>query len=107
VPLPRVLAALSDPTRLGIVRVLADGNEPAWGCVRVPIAKSTLSHHMKVLRESGLTHVRGEGTRCYVTLRRAEIDARFPGLLASLLSAATAEDVGAHVAVAADAEPEL
>ncbi|MFG3658668.1 ArsR/SmtB family transcription factor [Streptomyces sp. NPDC047706] len=45
-----------------------------------PVAKSTLSHHLKVLREAGVTQTRQEGTRCYVTLRRETLDARFPGL---------------------------
>lgn len=92
--LPRVLAALSDPTRIGIVRVLADGKELGWGQLRAPIAKSTLSHHLKILREAGVTRTRQEGTRCYVALRRAELDERFPDLARVLLAAAEAEDVG-------------
>lgn len=92
--LPRVLAALSDPTRIGIVRVLADGRERGWGQLRAPVAKSTLSHHLKILREAGITRTRQEGTRCYVTLRRAELDDRFPDLTRALLAAADAEDVG-------------
>lgn len=91
--LPRVLAALSDPTRIGIVRVLADGRERGWGQLRAPVAKSTLSHHLKILREAGITRTRQEGTRCYVTLRRAELD-EVPDLTRALLSAADAEDVG-------------
>ncbi|MFD5721745.1 ArsR/SmtB family transcription factor [Streptomyces sp. NPDC127036] len=97
ITLPRVLGALSDPTRLGIARVLADGNEHGWGELRAPIAKSTLSHHLKVLRESGVTQTRQDGTRCFVTLRRRDLDARFPGLLTALLSAAAADHVGNHV----------
>lgn len=62
-----------------------------------PIAKSTLSHHLKVLREAGVTQTRQEGTRCFVTLRRGSLDTRFPGLLPALLSAALADHVGAHV----------
>ncbi len=92
--LPRVLAALSDPTRIGIVRVLADGKERGWGQLRAPVAKSTLSHHLKILREAGVTRTRQEGTRCYVALRRAELDEQFPDLTRVLLAAAEAEDVG-------------
>ncbi|MCX4461866.1 metalloregulator ArsR/SmtB family transcription factor [Streptomyces sp. NBC_01728] len=102
--LPRLLGALSDPTRLGIVRVLSDGAERGWGQLRAPVAKSTLSHHLKVLREAGVTRTRQEGTRCFVTLRRDSLDARFPGLLPALLSAAIAEDVGAHVTESDDEE---
>jgi DNA-binding transcriptional ArsR family regulator len=97
VALPRLLGALSDPTRLGIVRVLSDGAERGWGQLCAPVAKSTLSHHLKVLREAGVTRTRQEGTRCYVTLRREFLDARFPGLLPALLSAAVADGVGEHV----------
>ncbi|MFJ4833740.1 ArsR/SmtB family transcription factor [Streptomyces sp. NPDC088747] len=97
VTLPRLLGILSDPTRLGIVRVLSDGAERGWGQLCAPVAKSTLSHHLKMLREAGVTVTRQEGTRCYVTLRRDALDTRFPGLLSALLDAAVSEDVGAHV----------
>ncbi|WP_409467803.1 ArsR/SmtB family transcription factor [Streptomyces sp. HC307] len=97
ITLPRLLGALSDPTRLGIVRVLSDGAERGWGQLRAPVAKSTLSHHLKVLREAGVTETRQEGTRCFVTLRRGSLEARFPGLLPALLSAAIADGVGEHV----------
>ncbi|KOV69885.1 hypothetical protein ADL00_10145 [Streptomyces sp. AS58] len=97
ITLPRLMAALSDPTRLGIVRVLSDGAERGWGQFRAPVAKSTLSHHLKVLREAGVTQTRQEGTRCFVILRRDDLDARFPGLLPALLSAALADGVGEHV----------
>ncbi|MFJ9034026.1 ArsR/SmtB family transcription factor [Streptomyces sp. NPDC102274] len=97
ITLPRLLGALSDPTRLGIVRVLSDGAELGWGQFRAPVAKSTLSHHLKVLREAGVTQTRQEGTRCFVALRRAGLEARFPGLLPALLSAAVADGVGGHV----------
>ncbi|MFC9914524.1 ArsR/SmtB family transcription factor [Streptomyces sp. NPDC127197] len=97
ITLPRLLGALSDPTRLGIVRVLSDGAERGWGQLRAPVAKSTLSHHLKVLREAGVTETRQEGTRCFVTLRSESLEARFPGLLPALLSAAIADGVGEHV----------
>ncbi|MEU0965795.1 metalloregulator ArsR/SmtB family transcription factor [Streptomyces sp. NPDC005917] len=102
VTLPRLLGALSDPTRLGIVRVLSDGAERGWGELRAPVAKSTMSHHLKVLREAGITQTRQEGTRCFVTLRREALDARFPGLLPALLSVAVADHVGQHVSVGSD-----
>ncbi|WP_351235405.1 helix-turn-helix domain-containing protein [Streptomyces sp. NPDC002133] len=104
ITLPRVLGALSDPTRLGIVRVLSDGTERGWGQLRAPIAKSTLSHHLKVLLEAGVTQTRQEGTRCFVTLRRTSLEARFPGLLPALLSAAVADHVGEHVTESDDEE---
>ncbi|MFI2429142.1 ArsR/SmtB family transcription factor [Streptomyces sp. NPDC018955] len=97
-----VMSALSDPIRVGLVRVLSDGHERGWGELRAPVAKSTLSHHLSVLRDAGVTRTRQEGTRCFVELRRDDLDARFPGLLAALLSAADATDVGAGVGLAHD-----
>jgi DNA-binding transcriptional ArsR family regulator len=88
ITLTRVLAALSDPLRLGLVRLLADGHERQWGELDAPVSNSTLSHHLKTLRNAGITATREEGTRCYVRLRDQDLDTRFPGLLASLLEAA-------------------
>lgn len=85
VELPDVLHALADPIRLGLVRLLSDDEERAWGQLDAPIAPSTLSYHLKVLRAAGITRTRQEGTRCYVHLRRQELDERFPGLLAATL----------------------
>lgn len=92
-----VMAALSDPIRVGLVRVLADGRERGWGELRAPVAKSTLSHHLRVLRDAGLTHTRQEGTRCFVALRAQDLQARFPGLLQVVLAAAEDEDIGHQV----------
>lgn len=97
VSLARVLAALGDPIRQGLVRVLADGTERAWSELRAPVAKSTLSHHLKVLRDAGVTHTRQDGTRCFVRLRHADLDARFPGLLDALLPAMANEDATSRV----------
>lgn len=87
VALTTVLAALADPLRLGLVRLLSDGAERQWGELDAPVAKSTLSHHLKVLRSSGITRTREEGTRCYVHLRAEELEKRFPGLLRDVLDA--------------------
>jgi hypothetical protein len=84
----------------GLVRLLADGQERGWGELRAPVAKSTLSHHLKVLRDAGITWTRQEGTRCFVQLRRDDLDTRFPQLMAALLSVAAADGVGKDVTVA-------
>jgi DNA-binding transcriptional ArsR family regulator len=85
-----VLQALSDPVRLEIVRQLA-ANESGKGLrcheLRIPVAKSTGSHHLKTLSNAGITTEQEEGTSKYLRLRRAELEQRFPGLLESVLQA--------------------
>jgi DNA-binding transcriptional ArsR family regulator len=81
IELADVLHALSDPARLEIVRGLDADGERQCGSFDLGLTKATRSHHFKVLREAGLTFTRLEGTARYVTLRRAEIDSKFPGLL--------------------------
>jgi DNA-binding transcriptional ArsR family regulator len=83
-----VLAALSDPVRLKIVRMLADGCELSCGSFGFPLAKSTLTHHLRVLRDAGVISQRAVGTSRMTCLRRKDLDARFPGLLDSVLVAA-------------------
>jgi DNA-binding transcriptional ArsR family regulator len=88
IDLPTVMGALSDPVRVEIVRTLASEGEKVCGTFDLGVAKATRSHHLRVLREAGLTHTRTEGTRRHVSLRRDDLDARFPGLLDALLAAA-------------------
>lgn len=76
-----VFNALSDPIRLQILTRLATDGELCCNEIRLPVTKSTMSHHFRVLREAGLTFTRVVGTRHYLTLRREAVDARFPGLL--------------------------
>ncbi|WP_405473050.1 ArsR/SmtB family transcription factor [Streptomyces canus] len=88
--LHRVLFALSDPTRLALVTELDKSGELSVGeQLAGQVPKSTLSHHNKILRESGLTCTRPEGTRCFISLRRDDLERRFPGLLDMLLTHAT------------------
>lgn len=87
VELVTLLSALAEPTRLRIVCMLAEpAGERAWKDIDLPIAQSTLSHHLKILRNAGLVQNRTEGTRCFVSLRTQEVEARFPGLLEAVLS---------------------
>jgi DNA-binding transcriptional ArsR family regulator len=84
-----VLHALSDPVRLMIVAELARGErEYTCGSFALPVTKSTCTHHFKVLREAGVIHQRQQGTARVNTLRRADLEARFPGLLETILQAA-------------------
>ena len=93
-----VLAALSDPVRLEIVCLLASGGERSCGSFQLPIAKSTLTHHLKVLREAGVIEQRPVGTSRITYLRRKDLNARFPGLLDSVLVAARKRRGRAYVA---------
>jgi DNA-binding transcriptional ArsR family regulator len=84
--LSAVLHALSDPARLDIVRRLAEGDEPSCGMFEVGLSKATLSHHFRVLRESGLVLVRPEGRKRLLSLRLDDLNARFPGLMDAILA---------------------
>lgn len=84
-----VLSALADPVRLQLVRALDAAGD--WTCGSdiledsgVSIGKSTLSHHVKVLREAGLIRTRVDGVRRFMTLRYDEVEQQFPGLLEML-----------------------
>jgi len=88
IELAAVLYALSDPTRLEVVRRLAEVPEQACGTFDLPATKATLSHHFKVLREAGITLTRVEGVYRFIRLRREDLEARFPGLLQAVLKAA-------------------
>ena len=87
--LATVLDALADPVRLEIVRELAVLIESACGSLTVPVAESTRSHHLRTLREAGVTRTRVAGTQRLVSLRRDDLDACFPGLLDAVVAAAT------------------
>ncbi len=82
-----VLHALADPTRLTIVQTLCADRERACGTFPVTVAASTLSHHFRVLREAGVIRQREDGNRRWTALRRADLDARFPGVLDSIVLA--------------------
>jgi DNA-binding transcriptional ArsR family regulator len=91
IQLPRVLAALADPHRLAAVRFVARHGE-SW-CAQViqeaelPMTKTTFSHHLRILREAGVITKRIEGAKGYMSLRKGDLDRRFPGLIDSVLSA--------------------
>lgn len=82
VTLESVMHALSDPCRVAIVRALLHQPELACNELPVDVAKATLSHHMDVLRESGLIETRIAGAKCLSSVRQADVEQRFPGVLA-------------------------
>jgi DNA-binding transcriptional ArsR family regulator len=89
IELPAVLHALSDPQRLRIVRELdLDPTPRTCGSFDLDVSKSTCTHHFRVLREAGVILQREVGTSKLSSLRREDLDARFPGLLDAVLGRA-------------------
>ena len=86
-----VLQALADPIRLQIARSLDAAGESTCSALDVPIKVSTVSHHMHILRESGVVSTRLAGNARPSRLRKNELEERFPGLLASILNATPAK----------------
>jgi DNA-binding transcriptional ArsR family regulator len=83
--LMEVLQALADPVRLEIVRQLDEAGEKACGMFGIDMPKSSLSHHFRILRESGVIVSEGQGTVLMNRIRRADLEAKFPGLIESIL----------------------
>jgi len=88
VSIEHLLHALSDPVRLDIVRQLARDGEASCAALDGGRPKSSMSHHFRVLRSAGLVHTRIAGVQHMNTLRREEVDKRFPGLLGAVLGVA-------------------
>jgi DNA-binding transcriptional ArsR family regulator len=85
IDLPGVLHALSDPARLQIVRELDRRGEESCTALGIRVAKATLSHHFRVLREAGVIRTRAVGTSRLSALRRDDLDELYPGLLDAVL----------------------
>ncbi len=90
ISLPNVLTALGDPTRLAIVGHLARNGEKGMVCGQFTslAGKTAITYHVGKLREAGVVNVRPEGTRRRVSLRRDDLDSRFPGFLDAILTTA-------------------
>jgi DNA-binding transcriptional ArsR family regulator len=81
-----ILYALSDPIRRAIVAKLS--NCESMSCAKScaeGLSPSTISFHHKTLRENGLIRSEKRGVEVINTLRKDEIDKKFPGLLDSIL----------------------
>jgi len=87
-----ILHALSDPVRVAIFAKIAGSSCPRT-CSNFlevdqrPIPKSTLSQHFKALRDAGLIRSQRRGVEMLNTSRCAELQERFPGLIAAIVSA--------------------
>jgi DNA-binding transcriptional ArsR family regulator len=81
--LATVMRIVGDPVRLQLVRLLADGRPRVCGEVAdtLGMPTSTCSYHLRLLREAGVTRSRAQGTHRLVSLRRDDLDERFPGLV--------------------------
>jgi DNA-binding transcriptional ArsR family regulator len=97
ITLSSVLYALGDPIRLAIVRQLAERGEQNCCDFGFAIARSTMSHHFKILRESGVVLSRKSGTQHLNSLRQQALDERFPGLLMAVLQGADELDVQSKI----------
>ncbi|MBD2868238.1 ArsR/SmtB family transcription factor [Paenibacillus arenilitoris] len=84
--LSSVLYAISDPVRLYILSELDKAGERTCGDIDLPIVKSTVTHHVRTLREAGVIRVRTQGTQRFLTIRKDDLEERFPGLLTSVLA---------------------
>ena len=89
ITLAGVLAALADPMRLRIVKNLLERKD-CMSCTEAApcpdMAKSTLSNHFRVLREAGLIQTSKKGVEHRNVVREADINARFPKLLKTILA---------------------
>jgi DNA-binding transcriptional ArsR family regulator len=94
-----ILHALSDPVRVAIFAAIA-GSACSHTCSNFlnlsekTIPKSTLSQHFKALREAGLIRGERRGVEMHNTTRCAEIDKRFPGLIAAIINAHKVQSQG-------------
>jgi DNA-binding transcriptional ArsR family regulator len=111
IELPSVLEALSDPTRLGVVAFLAAlPGEPAEARCGEFVAfgsKQNLTYHLARLREAGVTQTRIAGTARYISLRTADLEARFPGLLTSVIGGARSDPARVEIVDRALAEAKV
>ncbi|WP_431075560.1 ArsR/SmtB family transcription factor [Microbacterium phyllosphaerae] len=84
VKLHEVMHALGSPVRLAVVRGLLDGGIHQGSEFDLGVSQSTMSHHVKILREAGIVQNDPQGTRCLLSLRTTELESRFPGLVEQL-----------------------
>jgi len=77
------------------VQTLAQVGESACGQIQhdagLEVSKSTMSHHLRILREAGITYSRVQGSRRLLTLRREDLNACFPGLLDAVIQSELAK----------------
>ena len=89
ITLAGVLGALSDPMRLRILKKLLGSRGRSLSCSGAApcaeMAKSTLSHHFRVLRDAGLIRTTKQGVENLNSVRWDDVNERFPGLLKAIM----------------------
>ena len=78
-----IFRALSEPIRVEILSMFGDDGECACTVLEeaLPISKSTISYHVKILFQAGLITVRKDGRYYYYSLRPEVFEHYVPGLL--------------------------
>jgi len=81
--LATILRTVGDPVRLAIVQELLGGGERICTTLTesLDLPASTLSYHLRLLREAGVTRTRAVGTQRHVSVRADDLERLFPGLL--------------------------
>ncbi len=89
ITLAGILGALADPMRLAILKKLLEERHGSMSCSRAmpcpDMAKSTLSHHFRILRDAGLIRTTKRGVENLNSVRWEDVEERFPGLLKTIL----------------------
>lgn len=86
IQLDKVLAAFGSPLRLAAIRKVAEEEPCPCYTILPQVTKSTMSHHFRILRESGIVWQHHTGRVYSLTLRTEDLNFRFPGLLDAILS---------------------
>ncbi|MCG8525022.1 MAG: helix-turn-helix domain-containing protein [Opitutales bacterium] len=91
--LTKVMQALVDPCRQQIVHTLLEKRHIQLACCEfgLTVSKATASHHFEILLKAGLIQKKLEGTKSLISLREADVEARFPGLLKLIETEISAE----------------
>jgi len=81
--LSTIMRALGDPLRIEIVRLIDEEGEILCTELyeRLGLPNSTGSYHLRQLREAGITRARAIGPKRMTSLRREDLESRFPGLV--------------------------
>src|SRR5712692_1312628 len=78
-----IFSALSEPARIEIIEMIANTDELACTVLddTLPISKSTISYHIKILYHAHLIEIRKSGRYYFYKLRREVFESHLPGFL--------------------------